>query len=627
MKSIIKSVVSGQLVPLNKVNDESFSQELLGKGFAIEPSDDTVYAPFDGVVKSIFPSKHAILLESHLGIELLIHIGLDTVKLNGKFFHSHVKENQEITMADPLMTFDRKELIKEGYDTIIPVIILNSDKLISDHFVKEFGEVKANEDVWVVEFEKENSSVGQDKSQKNLEDQIIKYLGGEKNIENMFHCATRLRVSVKDMDQAHQGELKKLNGVLGVVESMGGLQIIIGNHVGDLYKKIRNKYEIGSAKKESSDKVTQDQNMLARIGNSVLNTLSAIVGPVIPIIMTSGLLQALIVVLKMIGISESNPSLHILETASNVAFYFLPIFLAYTSALRFKVSPVLAIFFGGLLLHPNILALAESQEVVRFLLIPLKAVNYSSSFIPIILTVWALSYIEKVVGKLIPDSLNFVLKPLIVVLIMLPITLLITAPFGAIVGDGLAHFMLALNDKATWLTVLIVSMLSPVLVLTGSHIALIPLVINSFETIGYDSFLFVAFIGLNFSQFAVSLAVFLKTKNANLKQASLSSAITAFLSGVTEPALYGISLRLKRPMIATFIGCLANGIYCAVTGVKVFSFGAPSFLTLPIFMNTDGTNTNFFLAIGAIAVTIIVTFVATWMLGFDDSEYASEGEK
>lgn len=181
--------------------------------------------------------------------------------------------------------------------------------------------------------------------------------------------------------------------------------------------------------------------------------------------------------------------------------------------------------------------------------------------------------------------------------------------------------MIQINNVAPWSTVLVVGCLAPLLVLTGMHLALIPLVMMLFETVGYDNMLFPAFIAMNFSQFGVAMACLLKTKKNGLRELSLSCALTSFLAGVTKPTLYGICVRMKKPLIATWIACVVNAVFCAVFKVRVYSFGAPSFFTMPIFLNSDGTMTNFYFAIAAAVLTIVISFAATWILGFDDSCY------
>lgn len=444
---------------------------------------------------------------------------------------------------------------------------------------------------------------------------IIEKLGGTGNVKSIGHCSTRLRILLNDEAKMDLEEIKKIPGVMGAVKAVGGVQVIVGNNVSKVYKEIQSMYNLKEGAKEG---------VQGNIFDKLLNVLSAILGPAIPAIVATGLISALLVIFTKLGMSTESNTYVILKTASNVAFYFLPVLLAYTSAKRFGCDPILAIFLGAMLLHPDLKTLFGAGKPISFIGIPVKTVDYSSTLIPIILTVWILSYVEKLADKYIPDAIKYVFKPLLIILVMLPITLCITGPAGAILGDGFAAALTFIYAKASWLALLIVAALAPFMVLTGTHLALLPLIITNFSTMGFDNLMFVAFIGMNFSQFAVSLAVFLKTKNKRLKQLSSGTAITAFLCGVTEPALYGITVRLKKPLIATWIGCIANGIYCAIFGVKVFAFGAPSFFTMPIFINPDGSNSNLMFAIGAVVLSIVVTFAATWLLGFDDSIYGED---
>jgi PTS system beta-glucosides-specific IIC component len=294
---------------------------------------------------------------------------------------------------------------------------------------------------------------------------------------------------------------------------------------------------------------------------------------------------------------------------------------AYTAAKKFGTDIMISLFLAGLMLSPSIIGLTEVAPTVSLFGLPMKTVNYSSTLIPVILTIWALKYVEKLSAKIIPDSIKFVFRPFLTILLMIPVMFVVTGPIGGYLGDLLSMLMTTINAKAPWASVIVIGCLAPLLVLTGMHFALIPLVITEFATAGYDNMLFTAFIGMNFSQFGVALAAMLKTKNRSLKELAGSCALTAFLAGVTEPTLYGICLRMKKPLYATWIACIVNAIFCAVVGLKVFSFGAPSFFTMPIYMNPDGTMTNFYLAIAAAAITIVVSFAATWLLGFDDSVY------
>lgn len=273
------------------------------------------------------------------------------------------------------------------------------------------------------------------------------------------------------------------------------------------------------------------------------------------------------------------------------------------------------------MISPTLIALSETGSYVSLLGLPMKTVNYTSTLIPIILTIYVFRYVEKLVDRIIPDAIKFVFRPFMNIIIMVPIMLCVTGPLGSYCGDLLCELMTMINNVAPWASVLVIGCLAPLLVLTGMHLALLPLVMSMFATSGYDNMMFVAFIGMNFSQFGVALACLIKSKKTSLRTLASSCALTTFLAGVTEPTLYGICIRMKKPLIATWIACIANAIFCAIFSVKVYSFGAPSFFTMPIFLNPDGTMTNFYFAIAAVILTIIVSFAATLLIGFDDTCY------
>lgn len=462
------------------------------------------------------------------------------------------------------------------------------------------------------------------KNYEKLGDEIITRLGGEQNITKLFHCATRLRFQLADMSKADLEGIKKLPDVMGVVESVGGVQVIIGNDVASAYAAIVAKHKIENSsdgkKVEKADAALEKNGIVSKI----LNVLSAILGPAIPLIMCSGLISALLIILTKCGLSTEGTTYTIISMVGNAALYFLPVLLAYTSAKKFGCDIMTSVFLGAIMISPTLIGLTEQGSFVSLFGLPVKTVNYNSTVIPIILTIWIFSYVEKLVVKIVPAAVKFVFKPLLSVIIMIPVMLCITGPIGSYCGDLLCKALTAINNVAPWSSVLIVGCLAPLLVLTGMHLALIPLVMSMFATAGYDNMLFVAFIGMNFSQFGVALACMLKTKNKNLRTLASSCAITAFLAGVTEPTLYGICVRMKKPLIATWFACIVNAIFCAIFSVRVYSFGAPSFFTMPIFLNPDGTMSNFYFAIAAAAITIVVSFVSTWVLGFDDSIYGEE---
>lgn len=448
-----------------------------------------------------------------------------------------------------------------------------------------------------------------------LAHEIMKYVGGANNIATLNHCSTRLRLTINNEESFQVDEIKKIEGVFDVVKSMGGYQIIVGNNVAKVYKEIVSNYSI---------KVTENSGKVASNPfEAVMDALAKTMGPAIPAIVVGGLFSAIIVLLGYAGLSAESTTMVYLTAASQAAFYFLPFIVAYTSAKYFNCSPVLALFLAAIMMYPDVAALAGTNAT--FFGLPVTTVNYANSLIPMVLTIWMMSYVERFAEKYVPSAVRYVFVPLLIVVVMMPIALCVTGPLGTLIGNLLGSLIMWVNGIAPWATVLVVGCVAPFMVLTGTHLALLPLLISNFSTLGYDNTLLVAFIGMNFSQFAVSAAVFFKAKSPSLKATASSTALTAFLTGTTEPALYGLSVRLKKPLIATFIGCIANGIYCAILGVKIYSFGAPSFFTMANFIDPAGSN-NFLLAIGAAVLTIVVTFAATWILGFDETGFDQSEE-
>lgn len=351
------------------------------------------------------------------------------------------------------------------------------------------------------------------KNYEKLGDEIITRLGGEQNITKLFHCATRLRFQLADMSKAELEGIKKLPDVMGVVESVGGVQVIIGNDVASAYAAIVAKHKIENSsdgkKVEKADVAPEKNGIVSKI----LNVLSAILGPAIPLIMCSGLISALLIILTKCGLSTEGTTYTIISMVGNAALYFLPVLLAYTSAKKFGCDIMTSVFLGAIMISPTLIGLTEQGSFVSLFGLPVKTVNYSSTVIPIILTIWIFSYVEKLVVKIVPAAVKFVFKPLLSVIIMIPVMLCITGPIRSYCGDLLCKVLTAINNVAPWSSVLIVGCLAPLLVLTGMHLALIPLVMSMFATAGYDNMLFVAFIGMNFSQFGVALACMIKTKN------------------------------------------------------------------------------------------------------------------
>lgn len=451
----------------------------------------------------------------------------------------------------------------------------------------------------------------------NLAKNILEKIGGEGNISFLTHCATRLRFNLNDDTKANVEALKKTKGVIGVVNSGGQFQVIIGSDVGNVYKEINKlgNFSEGMDKKEDNSKGPVVK---------VLDTIAGIFTPIIPAITGAGMIKcvlALLVSFKLIG--TSSQTYYILNFMGDAAFYFLPFLLADSAAKKFKCNSYLAMTIAGVLLHPSFGALKAAGKSVSFLGLPVTLANYSSSVIPIILGVWFMSFIEPIADRVSPKAVKFFTKPLLTIIVTAPVVLIVLGPLGTIMGDGIASGIAFLDTYASWLVPLIVGTFSPLLVMTGMHYGLIPIGINNLATAGFDTVVGPGMLGSNIAQGGAALAVALKTKNKELKQLASSSGITA-VCGITEPAMYGVNLVLKKPLIAAMIGGGVSGLYLGLTGVARFVGGSPGLLALPGYIGTNGYSNIINASIGA-AIAFGVAFLAAWILGFE--EPIEEGEE
>lgn len=448
--------------------------------------------------------------------------------------------------------------------------------------------------------------------------EVLENVGGKDNVAHVTHCVTRLRFNLKDESKANVDKIKKIKGVMGNVNQGGQFQVIIGNDVSDVYKELIKLGDFKSAK-------TEVQGPKKGVLTAAMDTIAGIFTPVIPAIAGCAMIKAFLSIAVAFGwVSTESQSYYILNFIGDTAFFFLPMLLAYTAATKFKASPYLAMVIGGILLHPNFSALVSAGEPVAFFGLPVRLVKYGSSVIPIILIVWLMSYVERVVTKIIPKVLIVVFVPLLVILITAPIGLIVIGPLGDIIGGVLANIIMAIDSKATWALPLIMGGLSPLLVMTGMHYSLYPAIFTQLATSGYQT-IFPGMLVANVCQGAAALCVSVKSKNSDLKQLAASTGATAVI-GVTEPAMYGVNLKLKKPFYAVLAGGAVGGLYAGITGVKVFTPGGAALVGVPAYIGPEISNIVNILI--AAAIGFVVTFALTWILGFEDEvEETEELEK
>ena len=454
---------------------------------------------------------------------------------------------------------------------------------------------------------------------------VLNNLGGKDNIVELTHCMTRLRVKVDDHSKVDKGNLSKCQGVITVVESMGQIQIVIGNKVTKVYEEIiklipehHNKEAKCKTEKDKSNGFTGKTK--ENIWSKILANIAGIFTPIIPAIAGSGMIKGILSVVAIyylnkhgIDIKETQTYI-ILNALSDAVFYFLPIILGYTSAKIFKTNEIIAMIIGATLCYPTLIALMTGEGAVEFLGVSITKATYTSSVIPIIIAVYVLSHVERILNKYVPEVVKIIMVPTLSLLIMLPATLMLFGPIGIYIGDGISFAYRFIYEVSPTLCGAFIGGLWCVLVIFGAHRALVPIGINDVAQTGRQNLL--AFAGAaNFSQAGSSIGVFFKTKNKNLKTIAMSATITA-LFGITEPAIYGVNLRLKRPMICAVIcGAIAGGIM-GFGGAYGNAFANQGILTIPVYADAGVLGFTSYLV--GCAIAFFGSAISTYIIGFED---------
>ena len=455
---------------------------------------------------------------------------------------------------------------------------------------------------------------------QDLINKVLKNIGGEENIESLTHCFTRLRFSLKDDSKASTEEIKKIPGISGCVNKGGQFQVIIGTHVSDVYEEFMSVIKV-----EGGQETSKKKNGIV---TAFFDTISSIFMPIVGALAGAGMVKAILSVCVACGWLDTTSQTYVLLfMIADIVFYYLPFFLAFSTAKKFKCNPYIALIFAGMLLHPTFLGLKSAGEAVSFLAMPVKMATYSTSVIPIILIVGLQSIIEKYVKKYTPNAIKPFFVPMVTILIVGPIGLIALGPIGAILGDYLALGFDTLNNTANWIVPTLVGAFLPLMVLTGMHYSVGALQATQRATVGYGTIFTPGSICSNMAQAAATFAVSLRTKNKELKTLASSTGLTA-LCGITEPALYGVTMKLKTPLYATIMAGGAAGFYMGITGTKTWSSGTSNIFSLPIFIGPDNSFMN---ACIAVTIALVLGFVLSYILykepeSFENIKPQSKGE-
>lgn len=448
---------------------------------------------------------------------------------------------------------------------------------------------------------------------KKLAYNLLPLVGGVENISKLTHCATRLRFEFRDRSKVDDKAISKTPGVISVVEKGGQFQIVVGNDVPITYRALIN--EMGGTASGGGAAASAEPEKKPSIINRIVSVISTTFTPVIPALIGGGMIKAVLSILVLCGLSDGSSTYQILNFISDAAFYFMPVLLAYGAAIKFECNPVLAMTLACALLHPTWSGMVAAGEPINFFNIPVRLVDYSYSVIPIILSIWIMSYVEKLAEKYTPSIIKFFLKPLIILFISAPIALLIVGPFGAFLNTVIETAANSINATASWLLPMLMGAFQPFLVLTGTAWAMTPIATVQISSLGYEIVNGPGMLASNIAQGGATLAVACKSKNHQLRQLAFSSGFTAVM-GITEPCLYGVILKLKKPLIASMIGGGIGGIYAGLSGLVRYAFVSPGLAALPAFIGENPMNIVH--AVITCVISFAAAFVATWIMGFDD---------
>ncbi|QUF65269.1 beta-glucoside-specific PTS transporter subunit IIABC [Bacillus atrophaeus] len=445
--------------------------------------------------------------------------------------------------------------------------------------------------------------------------EILQLVGGEENVQNVIHCMTRLRFNLHDNAKADRSRLEQMDGVMGTNISGEQFQIIIGNNVPKVYKALLE--NSGLSQENTKGASGQKKNVLS----ALFDVISGVFTPILPAIAGAGMIKGLLALAVTFGwMAETSQAHTILTAIGDGAFYFLPMLLAVSAARKFGSNPYVAAAIAGAILHPDLTALLGSGKSISFIGLPVTAATYSSTVIPILLAIWMTSYVEKWIDRVTPSSLKLIVVPTLTLVIVVPVTLMTVGPLGAILGDYLSVGVNYLFDHAGIVAMILLAGTFSLIIMTGMHYALVPIMINNIAQNGHDYILPAMFLA-NMGQAGASFAVFLKSKNKKIKSLAFTTSITA-LMGITEPAMYGVNMRLKRPFAAALMGGAAGGAFYGVTGVASYIVGGNAGLpSIPIFIGP-----TFLYAVIGLVISFAAGTAAAYLIGFEDVQAEGSNE-
>ncbi|MBU7472459.1 glucose PTS transporter subunit IIA [Lactiplantibacillus pentosus] len=661
--------VAGRVLALADVQDPVFATATMGPGFAIQPTDGRVVAPVSGRVTVVATTKHAVGLVTASGLEVLVHMGIDTVELNGAPFVCHVQVGDTVQAGEVLAEMDLAALQRAQKLATVIVVVTNGQTVLDDLIVAATDQMvtaktavatavlavtpvpgaqavtstAAALDVELEsEFESESESRSESKSKPtstskyaHLATSIVTNVGGPGNVNSVIHCITRLRFYLKDEHRAQDAVIANLDGVIDVAKAGGQYQVVIGPAVNEVFDAVM--AQLGPAFADTTagtptatatqaagaptetDAPTGWLPRLRHGMSQVIGVMTAAMIPVIGILAGSGILKGILAALTGFHVlTVTSGTYMVLNAVADATFYFLPVVLGFTAAKKLGSDPIVLAIVGAILIYPSLMTAAghATTAQITFFGVPTHLMSYAASVFPMIVAAWLGVSVERGLKRVIPLYLRSVFVPILEALILSVIVLVVIGPLITMISKGLASGILAIYNFSPALSGLVIGGLYQTMVIFGLHWGIIPIVINDIATNGHSYLNAILSITM-VAQGGAVLAVFLKSKNKPLKEISLAAAISAFC-GVTEPALYGVNLKYKRVFVVASIASGLGGLLTGLLHVNNYALsgsliGFPAFITPGV-----GIGANFYGYLISHYGTLLIATTLVYLFGFSD---------
>ncbi|BBM21478.1 PTS beta-glucoside transporter subunit IIABC [Lactobacillus pentosus] len=661
--------VAGRVLALADVQDPVFATATMGPGFAIQPTDGRVVTPVSGRVTVVATTKHAVGLVTASGLEVLVHMGIDTVELNGAPFVCHVQVGDTVQAGEVLAEMDLAALQRAQKLATVIVVVTNGQTVLDDLIVAATDQmvtaktavatavlavtpvpgaqaVTSTTAASDVELESESESKSESRSESKskpnstskyaaLATAIVTNVGGPGNINSVIHCITRLRFYLKDEHRAQDAVIANLDGVIDVAKAGGQYQVVIGPAVNEVYDAVM--AQLGPAFADTTagtptatatqaagaptetDAPTGWLPRLRHGMSQVIGVMTAAMIPVIGILAGSGILKGILAALTGFHVlTVTSGTYMVLNAVADATFYFLPVVLGFTAAKKLGSDPIVLAIVGAILIYPSLMTAAghATTAQITFFGVPTHLMSYAASVFPMIVAAWLGVSVERGLKRVIPLYLRSVFVPILEALILSVVVLVVIGPLITMISKGLASGILAIYNFSPALSGLVIGGLYQTMVIFGLHWGIIPIVINDIATNGHSYLNAILSITM-VAQGGAVLAVFLKSKNKPLKEISLAAAISAFC-GVTEPALYGVNLKYKRVFVVASIASGLGGLLTGLLHVNNYALsgsliGFPAFITPGV-----GIGPNFYGYLISHYGTLLIATILVYLFGFSD---------